>query len=61
MIGGGSTYTPELIEGIAHRNDRLPVDELVLMDLNTDRLDLIGGVSSRIMRMSFSPSPLPSA
>jgi len=50
VIGGGSTYTPELIEGIAHRNDRLPVDELVLMDLNTDRLDLIGGVSSRIMK-----------
>ena len=49
MIGGGSTYTPELIEGIAQRNDRLPVDELVLMDLNAERLELIGGLSRRIM------------
>ncbi len=49
VIGGGSTYTPELIEGIAHRNDRLPVDELVLMDLNAERLELIGGLSRRIM------------
>ena len=49
VIGGGSTYTPELIEGIAQRNDRLPVDELVLMDLNAERLELIGGLSRRIM------------
>ena len=34
MIGGGSTYTPELVEGIARRDDRLQVDELVLLDIN---------------------------
>ena len=49
VIGGGSTYTPELIEGIARRNDRLPVDELVLMDVNAERLELIAGVARRIM------------
>ena len=49
VIGGGSTYTPELIEGIAQRNDRLPVDELVLMDVNAERLDLIAALSRRIM------------
>ena len=49
VIGGGSTYTPELIEGIANRADRLPVDELVLMDLNAERLELIAGLARRIM------------
>src|SRR5215211_1869905 len=49
VIGGGSTYTPELIEGIARRDDRLPVDELVLMDINPERLELISGVARRIM------------
>ena len=49
VIGGGSTYTPELIEGIANRADRLPVDELVLMDLNGERLELIAGLARRIM------------
>ena len=39
VVGGGSTYTPELIEGIARRHDRLPVDELVLLDLDAERLD----------------------
>ena len=29
VIGGGSTYTPELVEGVALRRDVLPVDELV--------------------------------
>jgi len=49
VIGGGSTYTPELIEGVALRNDRLPVDELVLMDINAERLELIAGLARRIM------------
>ncbi len=49
VIGGGSTYTPELIEGIAARNDRLPVDELMLMDINAERLELIAGLARRIM------------
>ena len=28
VVGGGSTYTPELVEGFVRRYDRLPVDEL---------------------------------
>ena len=30
VVGGGSTYTPELVEGFVTRGDRLPVDYLVL-------------------------------
>ena len=36
VIGGGSTYTPELVEGLGRRRDVLPVDELVLHDIDAD-------------------------
>ena len=42
VIGGGSTYTPELIEGFARRADVLQVDELVLHDIDADRLGVVG-------------------
>jgi 6-phospho-beta-glucosidase len=50
VIGGGSTYTPELIEGLANRRDRLPIDELVLEDLDPDRLGVVGGLADRMLR-----------
>ncbi len=49
VIGGGSTYTPELVDGLARLSDDLPVEELVLMDTHPERLELVGGVSQRIM------------
>lgn len=55
VIGGGSTYTPELADGLARLRERLPVDELVLMDPSQERLDLVGGVSARILRAQGHP------
>jgi 6-phospho-beta-glucosidase len=49
VVGGGSTYTPELVEGFVSRSDRLPVDELVLFDIDAERLEVVGGVAGRIM------------
>jgi 6-phospho-beta-glucosidase len=49
VVGGGSTYTPELIEGFARRADVLAVDELVLQDINPDRLDVVGSLAQRIL------------
>ena len=49
VVGGGSTYTPELIEGFAKRAGVLPYDELVLHDISTDRLDVVGGLARRIL------------
>lgn len=49
VVGGGSTYTPELVEGLATRGDRLPIDELVLLDIDPDRLSVIGGLAGRMM------------
>ncbi|MGW6542443.1 6-phospho-beta-glucosidase [Streptomyces massasporeus] len=48
VVGGGSTYTPELVDGFARLRDTLPIEELVLMDPAEDRLDLVGGLARRI-------------
>ena len=49
VVGGGSTYTPELVDGFARlRESGLQVDELVLIDPATERLDIVGAFSARI-------------
>ena len=55
VIGGGSTYTPELADGFARLRDRLPVDELVLMDPSGERLQAVGGMASRIFAAQGHP------
>jgi 6-phospho-beta-glucosidase len=54
VIGGGSTYTPELADGLARLN--LPVDELVLVDPDQDRLAAVGPVSARIVARYGHPA-----
>ncbi|HEX6008639.1 MAG TPA: 6-phospho-beta-glucosidase [Actinomycetota bacterium] len=49
VAGGGSTYTPELVEGFVRRADRLPVDELVLLDIDPERLEIVGGLAGRML------------
>ncbi|HWM38813.1 MAG TPA: 6-phospho-beta-glucosidase [Streptomyces sp.] len=48
VVGGGSTYTPELIDGFARLRDTLPVRELVLIDPAAERLEVVGGLARRI-------------
>jgi 6-phospho-beta-glucosidase len=55
VVGGGSTYTPELIDGFARLRDTLPIEELVLVDPATDRLDLVGGLARRIFTRQRHP------
>ncbi len=50
VVGGGSTYTPELVEGFVTRGERLPVDELVLLDVDPERLGIVGALAERMMR-----------
>jgi 6-phospho-beta-glucosidase len=50
VVGGGSTYTPELVDGLAVRADRLPIDELVLLDVVSERLDVVAGLAGRMLR-----------
>jgi 6-phospho-beta-glucosidase len=49
VAGGGSTYTPELVQGFVTRASRLPVDELVLLDIDADRLEIVGGLARRML------------
>jgi 6-phospho-beta-glucosidase len=49
VVGGGSTYTPELIEGFEARRDRMPIDELVLLDIDQERLSIVGGMAQRML------------
>jgi 6-phospho-beta-glucosidase len=50
VVGGASTYTPELVQGFADRAALLPVDELVLLDPDAARLEVVGGLAGRILR-----------
>src|SRR5450631_2526386 len=56
VVGGGSTYTPELVDGMARLRDQLPLEELVLVDPDLHRLELVGGVSQRIMTAYDHPA-----
>jgi 6-phospho-beta-glucosidase len=49
VVGGASTYTPELVQGFATREDRLPVEELVLLDPDRERLEVVGGLAGRML------------
>src|SRR6516165_12839572 len=58
VIGGGSTYTPELVDGVARLSSDVKVEELVLVDPDETRLSVVGPVSSRIMRAYGHPAQL---
>src|SRR6201993_1136092 len=45
VVGGGSTYTPELVSGLT----RLDVEELVLEDVDPDRREVVGGIARRML------------
>lgn len=49
IVGGGSSYTPELIEGIIKHHNRLPVTEVSLTDINPRRLEILHGFSQRMI------------
>ncbi|CAL9290869.1 putative 6-phospho-beta-glucosidase [Streptomyces sp. SudanB25_2051] len=55
VVGGGSTYTPELVDGFARLRDTLPIGELVLVDPAADRLELVGGLARRIFAKMGHP------
>ena len=55
VVGGGSTYTPELIDGFARLRDTLPIEELHLVDTDPERLALVGGMSRRMFARAGHP------
>jgi 6-phospho-beta-glucosidase len=49
VIGGGSTYTPELVSGLARERERLDLRELVLHDIDPERREVVGGLAGRML------------
>ena len=45
VVGGGSTYTPELVSGLT----RLDVSDLVLQDIDAERREVVGGLARRML------------
>lgn len=50
-IGGGSSYTPELMEGFINRKDKLDISELWLVDVESGqtKLDIVGAMAQRMV------------
>lgn len=55
IFGGGSSYTPELVDGLIQRYEELPVTELCLTDVNAQRLQILGGLSRRMLARAGLP------
>jgi 6-phospho-beta-glucosidase len=49
VVGGGSTYTPELVSGLSRERDRLDVSELALHDIDEERREVVGGLARRML------------
>src|SRR5690348_8056298 len=55
VIGGGSSYTPELINGFLARLDSFPITELWLMDILPERLEIVGKFAQRMVQAAGAP------
>lgn len=56
-IGGGSSYTPELIEGFIKRKDELPIKEIWLVDIEEgkEKLEIVGNLAKRMVKEAGLP------
>jgi 6-phospho-beta-glucosidase len=52
VIGAGSSYTPELIEGFIESWAELPVKQISLMDIDQNKLEIVGGLAKRMVQAS---------
>ncbi|WP_040203959.1 6-phospho-beta-glucosidase [Neobacillus jeddahensis] len=60
VVGGGSSYTPEIIEGMIRRHDTFPVTDIVLVDIETgkEKLEIVGNLAARMIEKSNKPIKL---
>ena len=55
VVGGGSTYTPELVDGLIRMRGLLPLDELALQDPDEERLAILTGLTRRMFDRAGQP------
>ena len=49
VVGGGSTYTPELVSGLSRERERIDVRDLVLHDIDPERREVVGAMAARML------------
>ena len=54
VVGGGSTYTPELVDGLLDRRDALELHEIHLVDVDAERLAVLGPLARRMSERTGS-------
>lgn len=57
IIGGGSSYTPEIVEGFINRYEQLPIKELWFVDVEAGKhkLEIVGNLAKRMIEKSGLP------
>ncbi|MCL2812815.1 MAG: 6-phospho-beta-glucosidase, partial [Clostridia bacterium] len=58
IIGSGSTYTPELIEGLINRREELPLRALYLVDIDARKRQIVGDLCERMLRVKGITCPV---
>lgn len=58
IIGAGSTYTPELIEGFIQNRKTLNIEQICLMDIDEYKLKIISHLSERMLKAENMPCKL---
>ena len=58
VVGGASTYTPELVDGLVRLRDLLPLEQLALHDPAAERLEVVGGLARRMLARGGHPAEL---
>ncbi len=56
IIGGGSTYSPELFDGLVRLRTRIPVDSVVLIDPDEARRTVVAGMCRRMLAHAGHPA-----
>lgn len=54
IVGGGSTYTPELIEGFINISKDVRIDEIVMLDIpeSREKFDIVSALAQRMIAKS---------
>ncbi len=50
VIGAGSSYTPELVEGLVRAREELNISHVAMMDINEEKLGIVGGLAGRMLQ-----------
>ena len=58
VIGAGSSYTPELIEGFINRREELDLRSIRFVDIDWRRLDILASMAERMFRHAGMDVPV---